>query len=105
MSIKWAYTGARSIKWDSFIAWSRNPQCPWCGVMCQDFGEVDGPEWYITVSTVLECPTCGWWAAKQKTQEEILTGDGLIAANGGRRHVAAVLKQFDPSSQNVAVQE
>jgi hypothetical protein len=105
MSIKWAYTGARSIDWNSYLDWSRNPLCPWCGMACQQFGDQHGPEDYLTISTILDCHNCGWWAAKQKTEEEGTFNGKPAILRGGRRYVAAVLKQFDPSDQRVPIQE
>lgn len=105
MSIKWAYTGARSIDWKSYLDWGRNPLCPWCGMVCQQSGHQHGPEHYLTISTILDCHNCGWWAAKQKTEEESTFNDKSAILRGGRRYVAAVLKQFEPSGQQVPIQE
>jgi hypothetical protein len=33
-SAKWAYTDVRSIDWSSYLDWSRDPKCPWCGLVC-----------------------------------------------------------------------
>lgn len=104
-SKKWAYTDVRSIDWSSYLDWNRDPKCPWCGLMCEDFGEVDGPDNYLTITSIQECPKCGWWAAKQKTEEEVLLKDGLMNLRGGRRYIAAILKQFDPSSREAAIEE
>ena len=103
--MKLAYTDVRSIDWDSYLGWSRDPQCPWCDVRCEEDYDTAGSQKYSVITTILECPKCGWWAAKQKTEEETVIRGELVNLRGGRKYVAAILKHFDPSRADVGVQE
>jgi len=101
-AVKWAYTDVRSIDYSSYLDWSRkNPHCPWCNLTCDEDFDKEGPDTYPTLTTILECPKCGWWAAQQKTIEYM----GGLGIRGGRRYVAAILKHFDPSHSAVGIEE